>query len=194
MAYASCAAEVAANIVQSCESPNVGGYTGRAVYIPKLTAPTIVRAAGNPRIVTGITLGSGVKTVAIDNVMTTPFDGSSTELSTDNGWGSFVKNIVVRIPLRGGAASKEVVEPLLRSAQGGILVLEKRDARGDGSFEIVGLEAGVKASALTRNENENGGDWSATLSCNEYYAESVLFDTDYETTLAKFEALLAQSY
>lgn len=194
MAYVSCAAEVAANIAQVCESPLVGGYTGRAVYIPKSYNPTIVKDATNPRIVTAITLASGQKTIVIDNVMTTPFDGSSTSANTENGWGAFDKTVGVRIPMRGAAAAKEVVEPLMRSAQGGILILEKKDQRGDGSFEIVGLQQGAKATELTRNENENGGDWSATLTCQEYYAENVLFDTDYATTLTAFEALVSASY
>lgn len=194
MAYVSCAAEVAANIAQNCANPNVGGYTGRGIYISKSLAPTITKDASNPRIVTGVTLEEGQKVVVIDNVMTTPFDGSSTTSNTDNGWGNFDKVLSVRIPLRGGKASKEVVEPLMRSALGGLVILEKRDQSGDGSFEILGLQQGVKATEITRNENENGGDWVATLQCSEYHAENSLFDTDYETTLAKFEALIALAY
>lgn len=194
MAYTSCAAEVTANIAQQCDSPLVGGYTGRGVYIPKSYNPTIAKSVSNPRIVTAITLTGAQKTIVIDNVMTTPFDGSQTAANTENGWGAFDKSVAVRIPLRGAAAAKEVIEPLMRSAQGGILILEKKDQSGDGSFEIIGLQQGVKATELTRNENENGGDWSATLSCSEYYAENVLFDTDYATTLAAFEALIALSY
>lgn len=194
MAYTSCAAEVAANIAQQCESPLVGGYTGRGVYIPKVYNPTIVKSASNPRIVSAITLGDSQKTIAIDNVMSTPFDGSSTSANTDNGWGAFDKSVSVRIPLRGAAAAQNVVEPLMRSAQGGLLILEKKDQRGDGSFEIIGLQQGVKATELTRNENENGGDWSATLSCQEYYAENVLFVENYAQSLAAFEALLGASY
>lgn len=194
MAYTSCAAEMAANIAQDCEQPIVGGYTGRGVYIARVDAPTLTRLAGNPRIISGITLASGKKAVVIDNVSETPFDGSTTELTTESGRGMYAKSVVVRIPLRGGAAAKDVVEPLFKSALGGIVILEKRDTVGDGSFEVIGVESGVRASAQARNENESNGDWQATLSTTENYAEYSFFDTDYATTLAKFEALLAQSF
>lgn len=194
MAYVSCAAEVAANIAQNCAQPQVGGYTGEGIYIPKAFVGTVTRDASNPRIVTDIQLTTGKSVVAIDNVMENPFDGSSTTSNTESGWGTFDKSVAVRIPLRGGKVAQDIIEPLLRSAQGGVLILPKRDQRGDGSFEVIGLEKGVKASEITRNEGENNGDWSATLQTQEYYAETVLFDTDYQTTRAKYDALLAKSY
>jgi hypothetical protein len=45
-----------------------------------------------------------------------------------------------------------------------------------------------------RNENENGGDIVVTMSCQEQYFETTFFDTDYATTKAAFEALMAQSF
>ena len=195
MAYTSCAAEVAANIAQDCAHPNVGGYTGRTVLIPRSLAPVIAVSGTNPRQITGITLESGDKTIAVDNAMpVNPFDGSTTEMTTDNGWKMYNKSLVLRVPKRGAGVSKEVVEPLADSPLGLIGIVEKRDTVGDGSFELIGLEAGLKATAETRNENEATGDWQVTLSTVEHYAEYSFFDTDYATTLAKFEALLAKSY
>lgn len=194
MAYQSCAAEVAANIAQSCTAPNVGGYTGRGIYIPRSYNPDIVHAASNPRIISAITIEAGLSVVAIDNVMQTPFDGSLTELNTDSGWERWHKTLNVRIPLRGADASSDVVEPLVKSALGGIVVLEKKDTKGDGSFEVIGVEQGMRATTATRNEGEANGDWQETLETTEMYAEYTLFDTDYATTLTKFEALLAKAY
>jgi hypothetical protein len=45
-----------------------------------------------------------------------------------------------------------------------------------------------------RNENENDGDIVVTMSCEEQFFEVTLFDTDYATTKAAFEALMAQSF
>lgn len=192
MAYTSCAAELAANIAKSCSDPNVGGYTGRAVFIPRALAPSLTLDSSNPRIVKAITLESGDKTIVLDNVMPTdPLTGSTTEMTTDNGWAKYNKSLAIRVPLRGGAVSKSIVEPLVNSPLGVIAIVEKKYAGGDGSFEIIGLEAGAKATAQTRNEYENGGDWACTLSAVEDFAEYTLFDTDYATTLAKFEALWA---
>lgn len=195
MAYTSCAAEIAANIAQNCATPNVGGYTGRFVLISRSLNPTITKSGTNPRIVAAITLQSGEKTVAGDNAMPTdPLTGSTTELSTDNGWGTYNKSVAIRVPERGAGVSKEVVEPLANSPLGVLGIFEKRSTKGDGSFEIIGLEKGMKASAITRDEYAADGDWQVTLSTAERYAEYTFFDTDYATTLTKFEALLALSY
>lgn len=194
MAYASCAAELAANIAQSCSTPNVGGYTGRAVLISRSLNPTFTFDSSNPRIVKAVTLESGDKTIVLDNVMPTdPLTGSTTELTTDNGWSIYNKSLAVRVPLRGAGTSKNIIEPFVDSPLGVIAIVEKRYAGGDGSFEVIGIEKGLKATAETRNEYENGGDWAVTLSTTENFAEYTLFDTDYATTLAKFEALIAMS-
>lgn len=192
MAYTSCAAQVAANIGEVCASPNEGGYTGRAVYIPKSYAPTLTKDASNPRIISAISLESGQKTVAIENLSAQPFNGGTTTANAETN--RFDKTFACLIPQRGAAVAEDIVEPLMRSPLGGILVLEKVDASGDGSYEMLGVGRGVKATEITRNEYENNGAWSATLSASEYYAESVLFDTDYDTTKAAFEALLALAY
>ena len=194
MAYTSCAAELAANINPNCATPNVGGYTGRAILIPCSINPTITKSGTNPRIVSDIALESGDKVCVVDNAMpVNPFAGSTTTMSTDNGWASYAKSLAIRIPMRGAGVAKDVVEPLVDSPLGVIAIVEKKFKGGDGSFEIMGLEAGMKATEESRDESANNGDWSATLSTSERFAEYTLFDTDYATTLAKFEALWAKA-
>lgn len=198
MAYTSCAADLAANIAMNCTSPIVGGYTGRAVLIQWKDAPTIVKDASNPRIVRSITLSSGVKTIAIDNVFSVPFDGSNTASTADSGRTQYTKQLSVRIPLRGANVSKTIVEPLQSSASGFLLVVEKKDKVGEGSYEILGLYDAVKATAdgISRTESENGGDITAVLECTEPYFECTLSATgdDYDDTKTAFETLLSSSY
>ena len=192
MAYTSCAAELAANIAQNCSTPSVGGYTGRAILIPKSLNPTLTMDSSNPRIVKAITLESGDKVCVVDNAMpVNPFSGSTTTMATDNGWATYNKSLAIRIPMRGGKAAKEVIEPLVDSPLGVIAIVEKKYNGGDGSFEFIGLEAGMKATEESRDESANNGDWTATLSTSERFAEYTLFDTDYTTSLGKFEALWA---
>ena len=125
-----------------------------------------------------------------------PFNGSNTQSTGDDGMVKYDKTLVVNIPLRGAATAKNIVEPLHRSALGFVLVAEKKDRNGDGSFEVIGFEQGLKANAdgVVRNEYENGGSIVATLSTRENYFENVFFDTDYATTLAAFETLIAAAY
>ena len=73
---------------------------------------------------------------------------------------------------------------------------EKKDKNGDGSYVVIGSEQGLKANAdgIFRNEYENGGCVVATMSTVENFFEVTLFDTDYATTKAAFEALIAVAY
>ena len=197
MAYTSCAASIADNIKKDCAKPLAGGYTGRGVLIDLADAPTITRDASNPRIITGITLAAGKSLAVIDNAFSpTPLTGSNTHSNTDDGMMKHRKTVVLTIPKRGGQASKEIVEPTYQSPLGYLAVLEKKDRNGDGSFEVIGAEQGLVANAdgIVRNEYENGGCTMVTMSTNEVNFENVLFATDYETTLAAFEALLAKAY
>lgn len=197
MAYASCSASITDNIAKDCAAPLAGGYTGRGVLIDLADAPTLTKDASNPRIITAITLAAGKKCAVIDNAFTPqPLNGSNTQSNTDDGMMKHRKTVTLTIPKRGGAASKEIVEPTYQSPLGYLAVLEKKDRNGDGSFEVIGAEQGLTANAdgIVRNEYENGGCTMVTMSTNEVSFENVLFATDYETTLTAFEALLAQSY
>lgn len=197
MAYQSCVASIADNIAKDCAQPLAGGYTGRGVLIDLADAPVLTRNAKNPSIIEGITLASGKKLAVIDNAFSpTPLNGSNTQSNTDDGMMKHRKTLVLTIPKRGGKASKEIVEPTYQSPLGYLAVLEKKDRNGDGSFEVVGAEQGLVANAdgIVRNEYENGGCTMVTMSCNEVNFENVLFSTNYETTLAAFEALLALGF
>lgn len=193
MAYTSCAATLAANIAKDCATPLTGGYTGRGLLIEISSIQSMTQDVSNPRIITAITLKTGKKLAAIDNsAIEQPLTGSTTQSNTDDGMVKYRKTVVLNIPKRGGGASKEIVEPTYQSPLGYIAVLEKKDRSGDGSFEVIGFEQGLKANpdGIVRNEYENGGSTIATMSCNETNFENVFFDTDYATTLAAFETLL----
>lgn len=194
---ANCVSTIAGNIGLDCEHPIEGGYTGRGVLIPLESAPVLTRDTQNPRIIKGIALAENGKVCVVDNAGAAPFDGSSTTGNNDAGYPKFTKAMALRILARGAAASKDVIEPLVKSGRGFIGVFEKVDQVGDGSFEVIGAQSPLKCAdpaTFTRSETANGGAWSGTLQCSEHWAELVLFDTDYETSLAAFEALLAKGF
>lgn len=195
---ASCVGNIAGNIGLNCESPIEGGYTGRAVLIPMESVPELTQDAQNPRIISNIAIAADAKVVMVDNEGATPFDGGQTVGNNEAGYTRFQKTVPVRMPERGADFAKNVVEPLVKSGRGFIGVFEKVDRVGDGSFEVIGAQSPLKVvdpSTVTRTESATGGGaWQATLQSTEVYAESVLFDTDYATTLAKFEALLAKAF
>ena len=192
-----CVSTIAGNIGLDCEHPIEGGYTGRGVLIPLESNPVLTRDTQNPRIIKGVALTEGAKVCVVDNAGSAPFDGSSTTGNNDAGYPKFTKAMALRILARGAGASKDVIEPLVKSGRGFIGIFEKVDQVGDGSFEVIGAQSPLKCAdpaTFTRSETANGGAWSGTLQCSEHWAELVLFDTDYETSLAAFEALLAKGF
>lgn len=196
MTYASCAGSLAANIAKDCSKPMTGGYTGRGLLIPLSNTLTYAINATNPRIITSITMGASDKLAVIDNVWPSAFDGTNTQSNADSGRTLYGKTFAFRIPLRGAGTSMDIVEPLVESPLGYLAVLEKKDRRGDGSFEIVGYCQGltVNADGIVRNENENGGDIVVTMSCQEQYFEVTMFDTDYNTTKAAFDTMMLSAF
>src|SRR5574344_46861 len=196
MTYASCAGSLAANIAKDCSKPMTGGYTGRGLLIPLSNTLTYAINASNPRIINSITMGASDKLAVIDNVWPSTFDGTNTQSNADSGRTLYGKTFAFRIPLRGAGTSKDIVEPLVESPLGYLAVLEKKDRRGDGSFEIVGYCQGltVNADGIVRNENENGGDIVVTMSCQEQYFEVTMFDTDYNTTKAAFDTMMLSAF
>lgn len=194
---ASCIGNIAGNIGLNCESPIEGGYTGRGILIPMEAVPELTKDAQNPRIIKNIAIAESAKVVAVDNEGNA-FDGSATTGNNEAGYTKFTKTIIVRMPERGAAFAANVVEPLVKSGRGFIGIFEKVDRVGDGSFEVIGAQSPLKVvdpSTVTRTEAAaGGGAWQATLQSSEVYAESVMLDTDYATTLAKFEALLEKAF
>lgn len=178
-----------------CNAPIVSGYTGRGVLIPYTTNPRLTQEVSNPRIISEITLDAQAKVCAIDNEGVSPFDGTNVASNGDAGFIQFTKTLTMRIPMRGGAVSLGIVEPLVKSGQGFIAILEKKDKVGDGSFEVFGALQPLKANAdgITRNESENGGAIMATMSCVEQWFEVAFFKEDYTTTKEAFEKLLSMA-
>ena len=186
----SCVGDLAGQIQMDCSHPLESGYTGRAIIMTAdaFAQATITRNAQNPRIISNIGGGTYPTASIVDNITMTPFDGSSTTGNGDAGYPKFVKAMAIRIPERGAAVAKDIIEPIAFGRF--VMIVEKEDKAGDGSFEIIGAQSALRCvdpSTITRQETANGGAWSATLQCTEQYAEVVWLDTDYATTKANFD-------
>lgn len=195
MAYSPCVQDVAKNIVKNCSSPIVGGYTGRGVLVPLDKAPIFTVNAQNPRTIVMIEPSGTNKFIAIDNVFTDPFAGTTKASNGDSGSIKHTKTFSFRIPQRGSDVSRDIVEALIASPLGFVAVLEKKDRVGNGSFEVVGYQDALKVTAdgVTQDETANDGPAAVTMSCSEHYFEVDLFDTSYATTLAAFETMLSNT-
>ena len=197
MTYISCAAKIAANIQQDCNKPLVGGYTGRAVIMSAkdFERAEVVRSASNPRKILSIVLppDGSVMAYTIDNVFSAPFTGSTTAGNNENGRNGYLKTVSVRVPMRGADTSMKVIEPLVKDPNGFVMILEKRDKVGDGSYEVIGYQNALRGdiAGVTRDESANGGDWIVPLTTVEKWAEVSLVGSaeTYESARKEFEGL-----
>ena len=198
MAYTSCAAKLAASIQQDCNNPLVGGYTGRAVIMSAtdFERAEVVRSATNPREILSIVLPPNgmIMAYTIDNVFAAPFTGSTTAGNNEDGRNGYSKTLSVRVPMRGADVSKDVIEPLVKDPNGFVVIAEKRDKVGDGSYEVIGYQNALRGdiASVTRDESANGGDWLVNLTTIEKWAEVTLVGAaeTYESAKKEFEGLL----
>lgn len=189
MAFTPCSALLAENIASDCENPRVAGYEQIGLIFNKeeIDYSALVVDASNPRIIKTIAAKSGKKPFVVYNNKNNPlpFNGTQTAFNADND--RYDKTLQFYVEGIGGENAADVIEPL----KGGdyVVILQRKDHRGDGSFQVFGYQAGLKASEQVQDEDT--GYWLITMTCSEPSAEVAYFDTDYATTKAAFDTLLA---
>lgn len=190
MAYTPCAQNLGANIQQDCNNPFRAGFTGEGVLIDLgAVTPAVVVDNTNPRVLTSIAItGANDHCAVVDNVWRDPFTDSSRALNTENGRPAYDLTLSMRVPLRDAASAKDIVEPLAKSHFLGVFPTI------DNKFLVYGYYGKFQASEQTQNEGENGGDVVVTMTSQEPYFVTELLDTDYATTKAIYDALVAKAF
>lgn len=189
MAFTPCSALLAENIASDCDNPRVAGYEQVGLIFNKeeIDYSALVVDASNPRIIKTIAAKTGKKPFVVYNNKNNPlpFNGTQTAFNADND--RYDKTLQFYVEGIGGENAADVIEPL----KGGdyVVILQRKDHRGDGSFQVFGYQAGLKASEQVQDEDT--GYWLITMTCSEPSAEVAYFDTDYATTKAAFDTLLA---
>lgn len=189
MAFSPCTAYLGANLSADCSNPRVRGYeqVGLIFNREDIDWTSVTYDASNPRIVKTLAMATGKTPFVIYNQRNNPlpFDGTQTEYNGDTD--NYDKTVQFYFEGIGAANSEDVVEPL----KGGdyIVLLQRKDHRGDGSFQLFGMQAGLKATAQVQNETD--GYWLMTMTGSEPSAEVSFFNTDFATTKSAFDTLLA---
>lgn len=190
-AFTPCLGIISANIDEDCDNPRVIGYedTGIIINRSELDWTGVTFNSTNRRIVEAIALASGKKPYTIYNprLSNPPFNGTQTALNADTR--NYTKTIQFYYKGIGGDAAASVVEPLAKGEY--VVILQRKDHSGDGSFQIFGLQNGIYATDQVQDETT--GYWLMTMAIDEPFAEMDLFKTDYATTKAMFDALVAQA-
>ena len=188
-AFTPCLGVISGNISQDCESQRIPGYEDVAIIINRsdIDWNSVTYDAGNKRIVKTLAPVEGKKPYVVYNPRVNPasFSGTNSTFNADNN--RYDKTVQFYYEGIGGAAALNVVEPLKAGSY--VMLLQRKDHRGDGSFQLIGFESGLKATAQV--QDEENGYWLITMTTNEPSADVSFFDTDFETTKTAFNGLLA---
>lgn len=198
MAYTPCALDsVMNNIQENCGSPAMDGVKVLGVAIARndITAAPFGATQSTANCVAAITLKAAAQTIAIEAGGENAWADSGSEL--DPATKKHTKNANFVAADYGAEISSEVLDPMVKDRDGFVVILQRKDVRGMGSFVIVGLEKGATVSAMTQNLTDAPTSGCASLVLTETganKAEVNLFDTDYTTSKAEFDRLLALAY
>lgn len=189
--FTPCLGVISANIDEDCDNPRIIGYEDTALIINRsdIDWTGVTYNATNPRIVEALALISMKKPYAIYNprLADASFNGTQTALNADTR--HYTKTLQFYYKGIGADAAANVVEPLAKGEY--VVILQRKDHSGHGSFQIFGLQNGIYATEQVQDEAT--GYWLMTMAIDEPFAETELFKTDYAASKALFDALVAQA-
>ena len=190
-AFTPCFGILSGNIDEDCDNPRVIGYEDTAIIVNRsdIDWAALAYNAGNKRIVESFSLLTGKTPFVIYNprLADASFNGTQTALNADTR--HYTKTLQFYYKGIGAGAAARVVEPLAKGEY--VVILQRKDHIGDGSFQIFGLQNGIYATEQVQDETT--GYWLMTMAIDEPYAETVWLKTDYATTKGDFDALVAQA-
>lgn len=190
-AFTPCLGVIASNIDEDCDNPRVIGYEDTAIIVNRsdIDWTGVTYAVGNKRIVENFALLTGKTPFVIYNprLADPSFNGTQTALNADTRY--YTKTLQFYYKGIGGDAALKVVEPLAKGEY--VVILQRKDHSGHGAFQIFGLQNGIYATAQVQDETT--GYWLMTMAIDEPFAETEWFKSDYATTKAAFDALVAQA-
>lgn len=196
MALNKCASIVGANITDDCTAPIVAGLQEVGIGY-HLEDVTFTRDAGNPRLITAVTVAATKKGFAVYNQDQIPFADSLVEMNTETARPTYNKTLNLKVPMIGGENSKDVVEPLTKGRNGFVFIIPTKNKVADGGFVIIGSEAGAICTASTRNLTDPNLGMAAAVTMVETAAnfETVtLSGATFAAAQTTFDTLLAAVY
>lgn len=193
MAFSPCTSDLGDSIDVNCTAPRIKGYEQSGFIVKKsdIDLVTTTISGTNPRIITNLGIKAGGVVAAIYNKKQNPLPFGGTKTTYNRDADAYDKLVHFYYEGIGGTSAKNVVEPLKSSEY--VIVLERKDHRGDGTFQVFGYQVGVNSAnnGGAQVQDEETGYWLMTMATQEPFAEMSLFDTDYATTKTDFDAIMA---
>ena len=153
-----CAKIISMNIGDTC-SPIVKGYKPNAVIInfDDIDFDAIQFDEANPHVVKSLSLVSGKYGYKVVQRGATPFNGTNSAMAQATYQNDVTHTVSVVIP-KDATSTNAIAQPLANGAVV-VMILESKTKGDDGqsSFEIIGLDGGLVATASTDDINGDAG-------------------------------------
>ena len=138
MAFTPCTNALSASISTDCAHPRVKGYEQLGIIINKADldpAASTVNAT-NSRVIETLAMRAGKTPFALYNNKTNPlpFNGTKTEYQKDKD--DYLKTVQFYFDGIGAENAGDVVEPLKNGEY--LIIIPRKDHRGNGSFQVFG--------------------------------------------------------
>lgn len=185
--------QISANILIDCNNPMTGGVNDRLILINKVDWD-LATLAGTPTLITGITLPTG--SVAYQ------YEGKNNSVEpraqlVKQRYAEVYDHEVMFKVFKADAATKAQLELLAKGKVVAIIENNYKGASGAAAFEVYGIDTGLYVQDLERTlaDVDTQGAFAITLRTSDQSKEShlpaTLYDTDYATTKAIVDGLLA---
>lgn len=189
------------DIMPSCSDPIVGGLEQRGIIINRgdIDFGTTTFNATRSNVIETLALKSTKKAYQVVMYGNTPFTGTNTALEVGTYRNSFTNTVSLVVLDNGPDVCANVIDGLANGEY--VVILEnkykannKDENKGDAAFQVFGWYQGLKASEITNDKysEDTDGGWLVNLQeTNAPKSGLFLFKTDYETTLAAIDSLVA---
>lgn len=191
------------DIIPSCEDPIVPGVEQRGIIINRADIDFATTAFNSSRanVIETLALKSGKKAYQVIMYGNSPFTGTQTALEVGTYRNTFTNTVSLVVLDNGPDVCSGVIDGLANGEY--VVILEnkykannKADNPGDAAFQVFGWYQGLKASEITNEKysEDTDGGWLVNLQeTNAPKAGLFFYKTDYETTSAAIDSLVAGS-
>lgn len=184
------------NLIFDCDNPIISGADDRLIIGNRADISSVTKNGSNPKIFEAITLNSGANLFY--------YEGKN--LSVEPRYAlrkrAYSEGYEHEVRFKAFKATPELKDELEAMAQGDLFAIVEnkyRAANGNGAFEIYGYDTGLQLMELERiiKEAETQGAFNLQLrthdDVDEPHMPYTFFKTDYATTKALIDALIASS-
>lgn len=184
-----CTKLIAADIEQNCTNPIFAGLEMIGYIINKSEIASITKSDNK---VSAIALATGKTAFHIYNDGKQPFNGTKTTMAEGTISNKFTNEVSFVVADDGPAVQKDIIEKLANGEFVVIVENKWHNAVTDNTFQIYGLQKGLRASAIENDKYsaDTDGGWEITLT-EEGVPQSAIyfFDTDVATSRTALETL-----